>query len=105
MNIAEKILAAHAGKKSVELGQFLMAKVDLVMTTDATGLISVQQFEKMGGQRVLNMAINAFQYDQRMSTPLGTPMVISYLFIPFGFTVLGLQFLARLIGNKNEEAP
>jgi len=46
----------------------------------------------------LNMAINAFTYDQRMSTPLGTPMVIPYLFIPFGFTVLGLQFLVRLVG-------
>ena len=52
----------------------------------------------------LSIAISAFQYDQRMSTPLGTPMVIPYLFIPFGFTVLGLQFIARLIGYKNEEA-
>lgn len=46
----------------------------------------------------LNMAINAYTYDQRMSTPLGTPMVIPYLFIPFAFTALGLQFLTRLIG-------
>jgi TRAP-type C4-dicarboxylate transport system permease small subunit len=46
----------------------------------------------------LGMAINAFTYDQRMSTPLGTPMVIPYLFIPFGFAMLGLQFFARLIG-------
>ena len=46
----------------------------------------------------INMAVNAFTYDQRMSTPLGTPMVIPYLFIPFGFGVLGLQFLTRLIG-------
>ena len=45
----------------------------------------------------LNMAINAFTYDQRLSTPLGTPMVIPYLFIPVGFTVLGLQFLVRLV--------
>lgn len=48
----------------------------------------------------LNMAINAFRYDQRMSTPLGTPMVIPYLFIPIGFTVLGLQFLGRLFGSR-----
>ena len=48
----------------------------------------------------LNMALNAFAYDQRMSTPLGTPMVIPYLFIPFGFTVLGLQFLARLFAPR-----
>ncbi len=63
MNIAEKILAAHAGKKSVEPGQFLMVKVDLVMTTDATGLISVQQFEKMGGQTVFNPQRVVFTMD------------------------------------------
>jgi TRAP-type C4-dicarboxylate transport system permease small subunit len=45
----------------------------------------------------VNMALNAFEYDQRMSTPLGTPMVIPYLFIPAGFTLLGLQFLVRII--------
>ena len=54
MNLAEKVLAAHAGKKSVEPGQFLNVKVDLVMTTDATALISVQQFQKMGGRKVFD---------------------------------------------------
>ncbi len=54
MTLAEKILAAHAGCDSVEPGQFLRVKVDLVMTTDATGLISVHQFEKMGAQRVFD---------------------------------------------------
>jgi TRAP-type C4-dicarboxylate transport system permease small subunit len=57
----------------------------------------------------LIMAISAFTYDQRMSTPLGTPMGIPYLFIPVGFTLLGLQFLARLfapgITSKTEEVP
>lgn len=50
----------------------------------------------------LIMAINAFKYDQRMSTPLGTPMVIPYLIIPFGFTVLGLQFLVRLLEHGKD---
>jgi len=54
MNIAEKILAAHAGKKVVQPGQFLSVAVDLVMTTDATGLISVRQFQKMGGRKVFD---------------------------------------------------
>ena len=54
MNLAEKILAAHAGQKSVEPGQFLNVKVDLVMTTDATALISVQQFQNMGCQKVFD---------------------------------------------------
>jgi 3-isopropylmalate/(R)-2-methylmalate dehydratase large subunit len=54
MNLAEKILAAHAGEDSVEPGQFLRVNVDLVMTTDATGLISVRQFQKMGGRKVFD---------------------------------------------------
>lgn len=54
MNLAEKILAAHAGKKSVTPGQFLNVRIDLVMSTDATGLISVQQFKKMGGRKVFD---------------------------------------------------
>lgn len=54
MTLAEKILAAHSGKKSVSPGEFLRVKVDMVMTTDATGLISVQQFKKMGASRVFD---------------------------------------------------
>lgn len=43
------------------------------------------------------MAKMAFQYNERMSTPLGTPLVIPYLFIPIGFGALGLQFLAEIL--------
>lgn len=46
-----------------------------------------------GGQ----MSLQALQYDERMSTPLGTPMAVPYLFLPLGFGVLGLAFLARLL--------
>ena len=42
------------------------------------------------------MAHMAFQYDERMSTALGTPMVIPYSFIPIGFSVLGLYYLVSL---------
>jgi len=49
-----------------------------------------------------NMAHQAFQYDQRMSTPLGTPMVIPYLFIPVGFAALGLQFIVRLFEPQSK---
>jgi TRAP-type C4-dicarboxylate transport system permease small subunit len=44
------------------------------------------------------MSLDALRYDERMSTPLGTPMVIPYLFLPTGFAVLALAFLARLLG-------
>ena len=43
------------------------------------------------------MAYQAFLYGERQSTPLGTPMVIPYSFIPIGFGVLGLQYLALLV--------
>ena len=44
------------------------------------------------------MAMQAFRYHERMSTALGTPMVIPYLFIPIGFAVLGLQYVVKLFG-------
>jgi len=50
----------------------------------------------------LNMAFHAFKYDQRMSTPLGTPMFVPYLFIPLGFIALGLSFLARAAASRPE---
>lgn len=42
------------------------------------------------------MAINALQHNDRMSTSLGTPMVIPYMFIPVGFGLMGLYYLALL---------
>lgn len=43
------------------------------------------------------MAMQAFQYNERMSTSLGTPLVIPYLFLPIGFGVLGAEYLIKLI--------
>jgi 3-isopropylmalate/(R)-2-methylmalate dehydratase large subunit len=54
LTLAEKILAAHCGRKAVEAGEFINANVDLVMSTDATASISVQQFWKMGAKRVFD---------------------------------------------------
>jgi TRAP-type C4-dicarboxylate transport system permease small subunit len=42
------------------------------------------------------MSLQAVQYGERMSTTLGTPMAIPYLFLPVGFGVLGLAFLGSL---------
>lgn len=44
-----------------------------------------------GGQ----IAYDAWFYGERMSTVLGTPTVIPYSFVPTGFFVLGLAFLAN----------
>jgi TRAP-type C4-dicarboxylate transport system permease small subunit len=42
------------------------------------------------------MAWQAWQHNDRMSTSLGTPMFIPYLFLPIGFLVLCLQYVVIL---------
>lgn len=51
------------------------------------------------------MSFQALRYGERMSTPLGTPMVVPYLFIPIGFALLGLQFAAKLAHAAIEGPP
>ncbi|MBF0559449.1 MAG: 3-isopropylmalate dehydratase large subunit [Nitrospirae bacterium] len=54
MTITEKILAAHAGKKSVSAGELINAKVDLVLANDITAPIAIQEFKKTGAKQVFN---------------------------------------------------
>ncbi|MEJ5375968.1 MAG: 3-isopropylmalate dehydratase large subunit [bacterium] len=54
MTLAETILAARCGTQEVAPGEFLDVPVDLVMTTDATGLISMEQFRRMGAKRAFD---------------------------------------------------
>ena len=42
----QKILAAHAGKKGVKPGEFIMAKVDLAMANDVTAPISIKALRR-----------------------------------------------------------
>jgi len=42
------------------------------------------------------MTWQAWQHNDRMSTSLGTPMFIPYLFLPLGFILLGLQYAILL---------
>jgi len=48
MTLAEKILAAHSGKKQVSAGEFINCKVDLVMANDVTAPIAIREFRKLG---------------------------------------------------------
>jgi 3-isopropylmalate/(R)-2-methylmalate dehydratase large subunit len=48
MNITEKILARHCGKKSVEPGEFINARVDLCLGNDITAPLAISEFEKEG---------------------------------------------------------
>ena len=50
----QKILAAHAGKKSVEPGEFILAKVDLAMANDVTAPLAIKALEKYGITKLWN---------------------------------------------------
>ena len=54
MNLAEKILAAHAGKDEVTPGEFVSATVDMILSNDITAPISIKEFYKLGVARVFD---------------------------------------------------
>lgn len=54
MTITEKIFAAHAGKKKVEPGELINAKVDLILANDITAPIAIQEFKKIGAKDVFD---------------------------------------------------
>ena len=41
MNLSEKILAAHCGKKKVVPGEFINVKADLILSNDITAPIAI----------------------------------------------------------------
>ncbi len=52
MTMAEKILAKAAGNKESEAGEIVMANIDVAMTHDLTGPLSVESFNKIGVEKV-----------------------------------------------------
>ncbi len=52
MTMAEKILAKASGKKEIGAGEIVMANIDVAMTHDLTGPLSVEAFEKIGVPQV-----------------------------------------------------
>jgi len=48
MTLAEKILAAHSGKKQVSAGDFINCKVDMVLSNDITAPIAIREFRRLG---------------------------------------------------------
>ncbi|HXX59307.1 MAG TPA: 3-isopropylmalate dehydratase large subunit [Dehalococcoidales bacterium] len=54
MNLAEKLLAAHCGKKKVTPGDFINVKVDVVLSNDITAPIAIREFKKIGVNKVFN---------------------------------------------------
>ena len=47
MTMTQKILAAHAGMDSVEAGQLIEARLDLVLGNDITSPVAIKEMEKM----------------------------------------------------------
>ena len=45
MTLAEKILAAHCDEKEVHPGQFISARVDIVMASELSGIVTIEEFE------------------------------------------------------------
>jgi 3-isopropylmalate/(R)-2-methylmalate dehydratase large subunit len=54
VNITEKILAAHAGQDSVQPGEIVSAKVDLVFAHDLTTGLVIKQLKEMGADQVFD---------------------------------------------------
>jgi 3-isopropylmalate/(R)-2-methylmalate dehydratase large subunit len=54
LTLAEKILAAHAGKKRVSPGEFLNVRVDLILANDITAPIAIREFKRLGVDNVFD---------------------------------------------------
>ena len=48
MTMSQKILAAHAGRKSVTAGELIMADLDLVLGNDITAPVAINEYRKAG---------------------------------------------------------
>jgi len=54
LNLAEKILAAHADKKEVSPGEFINVRVDMIVSNDITAPIAIREFRRLGVERVFD---------------------------------------------------
>ena len=54
MTLVEKILAAHSNNKKVSPGQFINARVDMILSNDITAPIAIREFKKTGVKRVFD---------------------------------------------------
>jgi len=52
--ITEKILLAHADKKAIASGEFIMARVDFCLGNDITAPLAIQEIERLGVKKVFD---------------------------------------------------
>ena len=70
----QKILAAHAGKKSVEPGEFILAKADLAMANDVTAPLAIKALGARRHHQALEQRPDrdrAFAFRARQGHPFG----------------------------------
>ena len=56
MNLAEKILAAHADRDEVTPGEFINVRVDMIVSNDITAPIAINEFRRLGVDKVFDPA-------------------------------------------------
>lgn len=66
VNIIEKIIAKKANVKSVKPGDEVTVKVDLAIAHDVTGPMAIEQFEKIGVDRVFDPGKVVFVIDHNI---------------------------------------
>jgi len=54
LTLAEKILAAHSGRSKVSPGEFVNARVDLILANDITAPIAIREFQRLGMDKVFD---------------------------------------------------
>ena len=53
--LTEKLLAAHCGREEVSGGEFINARVDLVLANDITAPLAIKEFQRLGVSRVFDL--------------------------------------------------
>ena len=54
MTITEKILAEHAGLDTVSTGELIAVRVDITLANDITGPVAIQEFNRIGVEKVFD---------------------------------------------------
>lgn len=64
--MSEKILAKASGKDNIEAGDIVIANIDVAMTHDLTGPLSVESFEKIGAKNVWDASKIIIPFDHQV---------------------------------------
>ena len=64
--ISEKILAKASGNDKVEAGDIVIADIDIAMTHDLTGPLSVESFNKIGAEDVWDPTKIVIPFDHQV---------------------------------------